>query len=384
MAIEIQQKKLGEEEKRNNALQQDLALTIEQRDSSNKEIRRLQKEVISLTHDVKELQSELQKTKICRDNFKRKCQEYCRTLEGLSISITKKDKVQDTLAQQYLSLAETISSLQMLNSTIKEGEDACKQKQQMRINEMVENFKEERDQLMTQVNEVLSKNEELESHCHRLETEKYKLEESLLSARDATQKEESKRNEAECENKRLSILLEKVLEEKRTLQHQVESLSSQLQSEQRALHSVEEMLSEKRKKEFTSDSLIQELQVEKAQLQRKISELTSDLEHELEEVKRLRNHSASLELEKDRLKQQLSMEQYDRERMSQELRRVRKYSQMEEILSSADNGGTKPSGFATESPYKTFTNGSPTSRRPLSRSPSLFASAQVESSPERP
>ncbi|KAB7498552.1 hypothetical protein Anas_02559 [Armadillidium nasatum] len=270
MAIEIQQKKLGEEEKRNNALQQDLALTIEQRDSSNKEIRRLQKEVISLTHDVKELQSELQKTKICRDNFKRKCQEYCRTLEGLSISITKKDKVQDTLAQQYLSLAETISSLQMLNSTIKEGEDACKQKQQMRINEMVENFKEERDQLMTQVNEVLSKNEELESHCHRLETEKYKLEESLLSARDATQKEESKRNEAECENKRLSILLEKVLEEKRTLQHQVESLSSQLQSEQRALHSVEEMLSEKRKKEFTSDSLIQELQVEKAQLQRKV------------------------------------------------------------------------------------------------------------------
>lgn len=61
-----------------------------------------------------------------------------------------------------------------------------------------------------------------------------------------------------------------VLEEKRTLQHQVESLSSQLQSEQRALHSVEEMLSEKRKKEFTSDSLIQELQVEKAQLLRKV------------------------------------------------------------------------------------------------------------------
>lgn len=60
------------------------------------------------------------------------------------------------------------------------------------------------------MNEVLSKNEELESHCHRLETEKYKLEESLLSAKDATQKEESKRNEAECEAKRLSILLEKV------------------------------------------------------------------------------------------------------------------------------------------------------------------------------
>ena len=145
------------------------------------------------------------------------------------------------------------------------------------------------------------------------------------------------------------------MEEKRSLEARLDSLSAQLQSERNALRSLEETLQEKRQREFALDSDMKRLEMEKIKLQRKVNsltvnvvvlllnhlilqieEITAELESELTESKRLRSKCSNFELDFDRVKRQLNNEQYERERLEQELRRVRKYSA---LGSDLDEGG---------------------------------------------
>lgn len=60
-------------------------------------------------------------------------------------------------------------------------------------------------------------------------------------------------------------------EERRGLEHQVETLAGQLSGERSAVRSLEETLNQKRRTEWSSEANIKQLEVEKSQLQRKVS-----------------------------------------------------------------------------------------------------------------
>lgn len=59
-------------------------------------------------------------------------------------------------------------------------------------------------------------------------------------------------------------------EERRGLEHQVETLAGQLSGERSRVRSLEETLNQKRRTEWSSEASIKQLEVEKNQLQRKV------------------------------------------------------------------------------------------------------------------
>ncbi|KAF2365709.1 hypothetical protein FHG87_003531 [Trinorchestia longiramus] len=114
-----------------------------------------------------------------------------------------------------------------------------------------------------------------------------------------------------------------LLQEKSRLQQAVERLESALNEERSEHVKLEAVLAEKRRLEWNSESETQQIVVEKQQLNRRLSELQSELESEAAECRRLRSQAAMADAEVERLRRDLTNEQYEKERANQELRRLR-------------------------------------------------------------
>ncbi|XP_071548097.1 uncharacterized protein [Panulirus ornatus] len=346
-SLAAEERKLAGEERRSQRLEQDLAALTLTKDAANKEIRRLQKEIASLTQDYKNLQVELEKCQVSKDNFKKKAQEYCRTLEELGHILSSKDSEQSLLKKQYLNLNETVSSLKSLNASLEES-ITSREEEMTKMEAMVAKFKEEREEIISQMMEASHKCDELEESCKKLEEEKYNVEKELLTVRDMAQKLDMRRNQAEGEVARLASSLEKALEEKRSIEQRFDAVSAQLNSERSTVRSMEEVLNEKRRSEWSAEATNKQLEVERNQLQRKITELKEQLEDEVSEAKRLRTRAAQLEGDVERLRRELTDERFDRERTSQELRRVQRFQNINRALdaiqteSSAIKEGSRP------------------------------------------
>ncbi|XP_042218516.1 centrosomal protein of 135 kDa-like isoform X2 [Homarus americanus] len=321
-SIAAEERKLAGEERRGQRLEQDLADIILARDAANKEIRRLQKEITGLTQDYKKLQEDLEKCQVSKDNFKKKAQEYCLALEELTNILSSKDSEQSSLKKQYLNLNEAVSSLKSLNASLEES-ITSRVEEMTKMEAMVAKFKEEREQIISQMMEASQKCDELEESCRKLEEDKYNVEKELLTTRDLAQKLDMKRGQAEGEVARLNTSLEKVLEQKRSLEQRLDGISCQLNTERSNARSLEEVLNEKRRAEWSSQASNKQLEVEKHQLQRKVTELQEQLEDETNETKRFRTRAAQLESDVERMRRELTDERFERERTTQELRRVR-------------------------------------------------------------
>ncbi|XP_069953846.1 centrosomal protein of 135 kDa isoform X2 [Cherax quadricarinatus] len=383
--VAAEERKVAGEERRGQRLEQDLAATILAKDAANKEIRRLQMELSSMTQDYKNLQGELSKCQVSKDNFKKKAQEYCLTLEELTNILSTKDSEQSLLKKQYLNLNEAVSSLKSLNASLEES-ITTREQEMTKVEAMMAKFKEEREQLISQMMEASQKCDELEDSCRKLEEDKYNVEKELLTTRDLAQKLEMKRSQGEGEVARLTTSLEKVLEQKRSLEQRLDAATSQLNSERSTVRSMEEVLNEKRRAEWSSEATNKQLEVEKHQLQRKISELQEQLEDEVNESKRFRTRAAQLESDVERMRRELTDERFERERTSQELRRVQKFQNISRALDTLDTGpqatkeGSRP--LVRVSPPDPHT--SPVSSKLPSRSESPLPSAsQTEAQLER-
>nr|XP_045584865.1 centrosomal protein of 135 kDa-like isoform X2 [Procambarus clarkii] len=335
--VAAEERKVAGEERRSQRLEQDLAATTLARDVANKEIRQLQKELASMTQDCKNLQEDLEKSRVSKDNFKKKAQEYCLTLEELTSILSSKDSEQSMLKKQYLNLNEAVSSLKSLNASLEES-ITSREQEMTKMEAMMAKFKEEREQLISQMMEASQKCDELEDSCRKLEEDKYNVEKELLTTRDLAQKLEMKRSQAEGEVARLNTSLEKVLEQKRSLEQRLDALTSQLNNERSTVRSMEEVLNEKRRAEWSSEANNKQLEVEKHQLQRKISELQEQLEDEVNEVKRFRTRAAQLESDVERMRRELTDERFERERTSQELRRVQRFQNINSALDALETG----------------------------------------------
>ncbi|XP_066943148.1 centrosomal protein of 135 kDa-like isoform X1 [Macrobrachium rosenbergii] len=330
-AVSAEERRYQGEERRSQRLEQDLAAITIVRDNANKEILRLQKEVAGLMESYKNLREELEKCQTSKDNFKRKAQEYCRTLEEMTHLMASKDSEQSSLKKQYLNLNEAVSSLKSLNASLEESITAREQ-ELTKMEEMVAKFKEDREQIIGQMMEASQKCDALEESCHKLEEAKYNVEKDLINTRELVQKLDMKKGQAEGEVARLTGTLEQVLSQKRALEQRFEALSSQLNGERSTVRSMEEMLNEKRRAEWSSEATMKQLEVEKNQLQRKISEVQQQLDDETSECKRLRSRVVQLESDVERFRRDLTEERFERERASQELRRVQKYQYINSAL----------------------------------------------------
>ncbi|XP_068231559.1 centrosomal protein of 135 kDa-like [Palaemon carinicauda] len=352
-AVAAEERRYQGEERRSQRLEQDLAAITIVRDNANKEILRLQKEVAGLMENYKNLREELEKCQTSKDNFKRKAQEYCRTLEEMTHIMASKDSDQTSLKKQYLNLNEAVSSLKSLNASLEENITAREQ-ELTKMEEMVAKFKEDREQIISQMMEASQKCDALEESCRKLEEAKYNVEKDLINTRELVQKLDMKKGQAEGEVARLTGTLEQVLSQKRALEQRLEAFSAQLNSERSTVRSMEEMLNEKRRAEWSSEATNKQLEVEKNQLQRKISEVQQQLDDESSECKRLRSRLVQLESDVERFRRDLTEERFERERASQELRRVQKYQYINSALdaigsvSVATSEGTRhPSKIAS-------------------------------------
>ncbi|XP_042874854.1 golgin subfamily A member 4-like isoform X2 [Penaeus japonicus] len=308
-AVAAEERKFESEERRCGRLEQDLATVTLQRDGANQEIIRLQKEIAGLTQSYKNLREELEKCQVSKDNFKKKAQEYCRTLEELTHILSSKDSEQSSLKKQYLNLNEAVSSLKSLNQSLEESINS-REKEMTKMEEMMAKFKEEREEIISQMMEASQKCDQLEEACKKLEEDKYNIEKDLINTRDLAQKLDMKRGQAEGEVARLSTSLEKVMSQKRSLEQRLEGISSQLNSERTTVRSMEEVLNDKRRSEWSLEANNKQLEVEKGQMQRRISELQAQLEDEMSEGKRFRMRATQLESDLERLRRDLTDERY--------------------------------------------------------------------------
>lgn len=80
--------------------------------------RRLQREVAGLTQDIKNLREELQKTQLSKDNFKKKAQEYCLTLEELTSILSSKVSLDYIRCSTYWNKFHAKMLLKFQNSEV--------------------------------------------------------------------------------------------------------------------------------------------------------------------------------------------------------------------------------------------------------------------------
>ncbi|KAK4289495.1 hypothetical protein Pmani_037534, partial [Petrolisthes manimaculis] len=319
-AVVAGERRVAAEERRSERLEQDLTVTSAARDNANKEIRRLQKEVVTLGEALTALREELSKCQNSKDNFKRKAQEYCRTLEELTHIMATKDSDQSHLRKQYLTLNETVSSLKSLNASLEETVNTHQQEVD-KMETLMTKFKEEREQLTTQIMEAGGRSDNLEETCSKLEEEKYEVERQLVTSQDTLTKLEARRQQLEAEMARITTTLHTVTEERRGLEQRVEAMSGQLSSERTHLRAAEEALTQKRRAEWTAEANIKQLEVEKGQLQRKLTEIQEKFDEECVEGRRARTRASQAETDLERTRRELTEERFERERSTQELRR---------------------------------------------------------------
>ncbi|CAL4066396.1 unnamed protein product [Meganyctiphanes norvegica] len=383
-----EQRKLQNEEKRSSRLDQDLAAMVAARDAALKEIKRLQSELLLFTQDMKKLKEEFEKVKVSKDNFKRKAQEYCRTLEELTSLMYSKEGEQSDLRKQYLSLNEVVSSLKVINTSLEENLSTRTQ-DCSKMETMMAKFKEEREQLINQMMESSQRVDELESACSTLEEEKYEIEKELLNTQELAKKLDMSKSQAETEVARMTSTLEKALSEKRNAEAKVAALTQQINSERTALRSMEEALNDHRRSEWSSETTSKQLEMERNQLHRKVQSLKEDLDNEVSEVKRLRARTAQYENEVERLRRELTDERYERERSTQELRRVTRYQKMNKALdelettsitTSTNLEGTGP--LTRTSPHITPSHTAVPSHPAISTAPAYTSNSSVNTYPE--
>ncbi|XP_076058055.1 uncharacterized protein LOC143035212 [Oratosquilla oratoria] len=342
--LQATEERLAAARKQINKLEGDLSSVTVARNSALLEIKKLQEDLGKLRAQYKILQQDHERVKASRDEFKLKVQEYCRTLEKLTHVMATKEDEQVTLKDQYLTLSEALVSLKSLNASLEEGLEV-RVKEQDKMEALVANFKQEREQLLAQVMEAGEKCDRLEEMCNKLEQEKYNIEKDLVATRDIAVQLDTKKGELEATVRGLEGELQRVLDQRKSLHHKVEGLATQLTKEKSSIRAMEEVVNEKRRAEWTSQAANKTLEVERTMLQRQVSELKQQLEDEVNEVKRLRSRLSQTEAEVERMRRSLTDEKYERERLSQELRRVQRLQRMNEAL--GDVGSEAPEGGGT-------------------------------------
>jgi centrosomal protein CEP135 len=304
-------------------------------DSSQRENKRFQDDLITVTRENQVIHCELDKSNGDKEHMKEQIQDYINEVSKFEDIVNQKEQDRSNLLDQYRDMSNEFNSMKItLNSFENESENLkmeiqMKNTDNRRLRERLDVVERDLQHQLNSVQEYevklsgANRNlQRLEEYMKKSQMENKDIIQDLMHCRDMNSRLEQAKEDLSRQLTSKDLDYEQLLNEIADKRAENDLLKSQVNSERSMVKSLEDLIAGTREKDYQIQLTTQERDAEIHLLKDRINMNDIKIQSQNKEISSLRSKIVEYEGENERIKRQLTNERFERERSAQELRKI--------------------------------------------------------------